>query len=108
MSDIQEYHVLVSGRARDMLFEHAKFLAKVSSWAGEKLFDEFEKKVDSLETMPERCAYYYNPYVPQGKYRKLALGNYLLILFQVIGKNVHIELIIDARANNKSLPETEL
>jgi hypothetical protein len=104
MSEIQEYQVLVSPRARDMLFEHAKFLAQVSIEAGLKLFDEFEQRVDSLEKMPERCAYYDNPYVPHGKYRKLALGNYLLILFQIIESVVRIELIIDARAENKNSP----
>jgi len=88
-----------------MLFEHAKFLAQVSISAGEKLFDEFEEKVISLEDMPERCAYYDNPYIRPGKYRKLALGNYLLILFQIIGNTVYIDLIIDGRAENKNLSE---
>jgi hypothetical protein len=104
MSELQEYQVLVSLRARDMLFEHVKFLAQVSIEVGFKLLDEFELKVGSLEKMPERCAYYDNPYVPHGKYRKLALGNYLLILFQIMRSVVHIELIIDARAENKNLP----
>lgn len=104
MSDLPKYKVLVSGRARDMLFEHARFLAQVSIEAGEALFDQFEEKVDSLEEMPERCAYYDNPYIRPGKYRKLSLGKYLLILFQVIDDTVYIDLIIDARAENKSLP----
>ena len=83
-----------------MLLEHASFLAQVSLRAAEELFDLFEEKVVSLEKMPERCAYYDNPYVQPRKYRKLSLGNHLLILFQIIGSNVHIELIIDARAEN--------
>ena len=86
-----------------MLFEHARFLAQVSISAGEALFDMFEEKVISLEEMPERCAYYDNPYVQIGKYRKLSLGDYLLILFQISGSKVFIELIIDARAENKYL-----
>jgi hypothetical protein len=103
MSDRKKYQVLVSSRARDMLFEHAKFLAQVSIKAGEELFDEFEEKVDSLEEMPERCPPYENPYIRSGKYRKLALGKYLLILLQVVGDTVCIDLIIDARAANKNL-----
>ena len=86
-----------------MLFDHARFLAQVSIKAGEALFDLFEKKVISLEEMPERCAYYDNPYIKFGKYRKLSLGNHLLILYQIVGNKVHIELIIDARAENKYL-----
>lgn len=104
MSDLPKYQVLVSGRARDMLFEHARFLAQVSIEAGESLFDQFEEKVESLETMPERFAYYDNPYIRLGKYRKIALGKYLLILYQVSGDTVYIDLIIDARAENKNLP----
>ena len=56
MSNVPQYRVLVSGRARDMLFEHARFLAQVNIEAGEKLFDQFEERVSSLEEMPERCA----------------------------------------------------
>jgi hypothetical protein len=103
MSDAPIFRILVSSKARDMLFEHARFLAQASIQAAGRLFDQFEEKVSSLEMMPERCAYYDNPYIQPGKYRKLSLGNYLLILFQVIDKIVYIELIIDARAENKSL-----
>jgi len=53
-----------------------------------------------LEDMPERCPYYDNPYIRNGKYRKLSLGNNLLILFQIVNYVVYIELIIDARAEN--------
>ena len=103
MSNTSKYRVLVSGKARDMLFEHARFLSQVSVQAAEKLFDQFEDRVSSLETMPERCAYYDNPFVQPRKYRKLSLGNYLLILFQVADNTVYIELIIDGRAESKPL-----
>jgi hypothetical protein len=103
MSSTSKYHVLVSGKARDMLFEHARFLAQVSVQASEKLFDQFEDRVSSLETIPERCAYYDNPFVQPRKYRKLSLGNNLLILFQVTDNTVYIELIIDGRAESKPL-----
>ena len=94
MSNAPKYRVLVSSRARDMLFEHARFLAQVSIQAAEELFDLFEEKVSSLEEMPERCAYYDNPYMRPNKYRKLALGKYLLILFQATDDTVYIEFII--------------
>jgi hypothetical protein len=103
MSEMPKYNVLVSGRARDMLFEHARFLAQVSISAGEALFDQLEEKVASLEIMPERCAYYDNPYIRPGKYRKPALGKYLLIIFQVVESTVYTDLIIDGRAENKGL-----
>ena len=98
MSNMPKYNVLVSGRARDLLFEHARFLAQVSVQAAEKLFDQFEDRVSSLEEMPERCAFYDNPFVQPRKYRKLFLGNNLLILFQIIDSTVLIELVIDGRA----------
>ena len=104
MHDRPKYHVVVSSRARDMLFEHAKFLAQVSIDAAEALFDQFENNTVSLEDMPERCACYANPYIRSGKYRKLALGKHLLILFQIMDHTVFIELIIDARTDNRILP----
>ena len=86
-----------------MLFEHAVFLAQVNINAALNLFDQFEDRVTSLENLPERCPHYENPYIPSGKYRKLSLGSYLLILFQIVGETVHIELVVDARAENKIL-----
>jgi len=103
MSDEEKYSVLGSGRAGDMLLEYARFLAEVSIKAAYGLFDQFEKKVASLEEMPERCPAYDNPYIRPGKYRKLTLGKHLLIHFQVKGNTVYIELIIDSRAENKDL-----
>ena len=103
MSNTSKYHVLVSEKARDMLFEHARFLSQVSVQAAERLFDQFEDRVSSLEAMPERCAYYDNPFVLSRQYRKLPLGKYLLILFQVTDNTVYIELIIDGRAESKPL-----
>ena len=103
MNERPKYNVLVSGRARDMLFEHACFLAQVSLKAGEELFDQFEEKVASLEEMPERCACYDNPYIQSAKYRKLALSSFLLILFQVVFDTVYIDLIIDVRAENRNI-----
>jgi len=100
---MSKYHVLVSAKARDMLFEHARFPAEVSVQAAEKLFDLFEDRVSSLETIPERCAYYDNPFIHQRRYRKLSLGNNLLILFQVTDNTVYIDLIIDGRADSKPL-----
>ena len=103
MSSTSKYHVLVSGKARDMLFEHARFLAQASVQAAENLFDQFENRVSSLEAMPERCAYYDNPFVQPRKYRKLSLGNNLLILFLVTDNTVFIDLIIDGRAESRPL-----
>ena len=108
MGDMAKYQVQISGKARSMLLNHAAFLAQASIKAGEKLFDQFEEKVVSLEEMPERCTFYDNPYVKQGKYRKLSLGDHLLILFQIVGDKVLIELIIDARAENKHLTQPEV
>ena len=103
MDSVPAYHVLVSGRARDMLFGHAQFLSQVSIKAAEELFDQFEERISSLGEMPERCLYYDNPYIQNIRYRKLSLGKHLLILFQVLDDTVYIDLIIDARAENKRL-----
>ena len=103
MSERAKYDVVVSERARDMLFDHARFLAQVSVSTAEKLFDRFEERVESLEDMPERCSFYINPYIKTGKYRKLDFGNHLWIIFQIKGRKVLIDLVIDARAKNMDL-----
>jgi hypothetical protein len=103
MFEDRKYSVPVSPKAREMLFEHAIFLSQVSMNRAYELFDLFEERVASLEIMPERCPQYVNPYIHSGKYRKLALGNYLLILFQVTDNTVHIELVIDSRADNDGI-----
>ena len=106
MSSASEYHVLVSGKARDMLFEHARFLAQVSVQAAEKLFDQFEDGVLSQEKMPECCTYYDNPFMLLRKHRKLSLGKCLLILFQMTDNTVYIDLVIDERTNSAPLVDT--
>ena len=95
-----KYKVLVSAKAKDMLFEHARFLAQVNIKAGEELFEQFEEKIGSLEEMPEWCAPYENIYLPPGKYRKQGLGKHLFMVFQVLQDTVYIELILDARAEH--------
>ena len=105
MFEDKVYSVLVSPKAREMLFEHATFLSQVSMKRAYELFDLFEEKATSLEIMPERCPQYINPYIHSGKYRRLALGTYLLILFQVIDSTVYIELVIDVRADNNDILE---
>ena len=52
MAEMNEYQVVISSRAAQMLVSHAAFLAKVSMEAANKLVDEFEKSADSLKVYP--------------------------------------------------------
>jgi plasmid stabilization system protein ParE len=101
MDKRRRYDVVVSEKARGMLFEHACFISRVSIEAAEELFDQFEKHVVSLEDMPERCPLYENPYIKPNKYRKLVLDKHYSIIFQVSGNTVFIELVLDTRADHK-------
>jgi plasmid stabilization system protein ParE len=97
----RRYDVEVSEKARGMLLEHACFISRVNERAAEEFFDLFEENIAALEEMPERFPPYDNPYIQYGKYRKLMLGRHHLIIFQVSGDKVFIELVLDSRAENK-------
>ena len=95
-----EYEVVVSAKARELLLSHAKFLAQVSIKVGMELFDQFEKLIFSLREMPERCPPYSATSMLPTKYRHALLQKHYLIIFQIVGNIVHIELILDGRAEN--------
>ena len=93
MSKKRGYQVLVSNRARDMLFKHAQFLAQVSVEAGEKLFDQFEEKVAALEEMPERIRLMDSEPERSKGLRPLIVDNYT-VFFVVKAEAVYIVRVL--------------
>ena len=102
-SEIKEYTVIVQDPATEMLVQHARFLAQVSETAAVRLATEFHKKASSLETMPERCPWLFDPYIPEYKYRKLIFEKHYMLLFQVIGDYVYIDAMVDCRQEYSNL-----
>ncbi len=80
-----------------MLVSHVSFLAQTSETAALRLTDSFVFAVNSLETMPQRCQFLNNDYIPKNKYRKLIFEEKYLIIFQIIDDKVYVDYIADCR-----------
>ena len=98
MPDMDElYTVIVQEPAAEMLVQHARFLTQVSVKAANRLLAEFKKQTASLETTPERCPWLYHPMVQERKYRKLIFEKQYMLIFQIVGKKVFVDAMVDCR-----------
>ena len=95
--EVKRYKVVIQGPAADMPVHHARFLTQVSETAAVRLTEEFAKKAKTLETMPERCPWLFDPHIPEHKYRKLVFEKHYMLLFQIIGNEVFVDATIDCR-----------
>jgi hypothetical protein len=100
--DGSRYTVVISERAADMLVSHARFLAQVSEAAASRLIAAFAKSAGGLETRPETNPWLPTPLslvtiVPEHKYRKLLFEKRYLMVYQVKGKKVYVDAVVDCR-----------
>jgi len=93
----REYTVIIGGPATEMLVQHARFLAGASETAAQRLVLEFKVKAKTLETMPGRCPWLSHPLIPEHKYKKLIFEKHYMLIFQIIGKNVYVDAMVDCR-----------
>ena len=93
----RRYTVTIQEPAAEMLAHHARFLAQVSETAAERLVTEFVKQAKTLETMPERCPWVFDPLIPEHKYKKLLFEKHYMLIFKVVGKNVFVDAMVDCR-----------
>lgn len=93
----KKYTVIISDEATQMLVSHSRFLAQVSEKAALDLIAEFSEKVKSLEEFPERNPWLSDPFIPDGKYRKLLMGKCYLLIYQVKGDVVYVDYVVDCR-----------
>lgn len=93
----RRYTVTIREPAAEMLAHHARFLARASETAAERLVTEFVKQAKTLETMPERCPWVFDSLIPEHKYKKLLFEKHYMLLFQVVGKNVFVDAMVDCR-----------
>lgn len=102
-NDNKKYIVIVSERATQMLVSHSRFLAQVNEQAALNLIDDFQKQANSLGTMPERCPRLEDTYLPSGKYYKLLMGKWYLLIYQIKNDLVYIDYVLDCRQKNQWL-----
>lgn len=97
------YKVIISSMAADMLITHSRFIANVSEKAALQFVEEFNKATKSLEEFPERNPLVYDPMIPEGKYRKLAIFKRYLLIYQIKGESVYVDALLDCRQDYKWL-----
>lgn len=98
-----QYKVLISDGATQMLIYHARFLAQASEPAAVRLIDAFQKSASSLTQFPKRNPWLIDPFIPKGKYRKFLLEKRYLLIYQIKEKTVYIDAVVDTRQDYKWL-----
>ena len=96
---MRDYKVLVSPKAKEMLDEHIDFLAQVNKASARNKKNEIIKALRSLSDMSARFPLFESDYIKSGKYHKMYIEKWYLILYQIIGDTVFVEYIIDCREN---------
>lgn len=94
---MSKYEVIVSRRADEMLIQHARFLARVSAPAAEKMVSEFELILDSLEENPYQHPVDNDCNLPKGVYRKALFCKWYKVLFSVSEAKVFLDAVVDCR-----------
>lgn len=93
----KKYMVVISDEATQMLVSYSRFLAQVSETAALNLIVEFSQKAKSLGEFPERNPWLANHFIPADKYRKLLMGKWYLLIYQVKGNTVFVDYVVDCR-----------
>jgi len=91
----KRYHIIISERAGEMLVQHARFLAQVSTQAADKLRTDVIGAVKTLQEFPERGSRLAHPLLPPNRYRKLLVDKRYLLIYQIKDDTVYIDYIVD-------------
>lgn len=91
------YDVIVSDSAWEMLSAHVRFLAEVDPKAAKKTQKKLLDALKSLQEMPERFPFLDADYIPRGKYHKMCVEKWYLVLYQIMDGTVYVDFILDGR-----------
>ncbi|WP_178023491.1 type II toxin-antitoxin system RelE/ParE family toxin [uncultured Paenibacillus sp.] len=97
MGRTNEYRVIVSDRARQMLASHLRFLADKSPEAARNTKGILIQAIRSLTGMPERYPFLDTEFIPPNKYHKMFVEKWYLVLYQIQDETVYVDYIIDCR-----------
>lgn len=93
----EDYIVIISDTATQMLVSHARFLVQKSEKAAQDLINEFKTAAKSLEKYPDRNSWLSDPVLTLKKYRKLLMYKRYMLIYQVKNDSVYIDYIVDCR-----------
>jgi len=99
----EPYTVIVSDRAKDMLVQHVRFVARINLQAADKLRTEIIEAVKSLESFPERNSWLSDPVLLENKYREMIISRRYSLIYQIKDNVVFIDYILDYRQDYKWL-----
>jgi plasmid stabilization system protein ParE len=91
------YSVIISKRATQMLVNHAAFLSQVNEDVAENLVISFENAAKTLEQMPHRCPWLVGEFIPRNLYRYLIFEKRYLLIYQIKDKKVYVDYVLDNR-----------
>ncbi|MDR1328924.1 MAG: type II toxin-antitoxin system RelE/ParE family toxin [Oscillospiraceae bacterium] len=91
------YKVIVSDLAKTMLGAHIKFIAQINPSAARDTKARLLAAIRSLSAMPERFPFLDEEFVPRGKYRKMFVERWYLLLYQIKEQTVYVDYIVDCR-----------
>lgn len=94
---MQNYKIIISPEATDMLKEHIAFIANVDKKAAINTKNQIVKAIKDLNNMPNRFPFFNEPYIPQNKYHKMFIEKWYLVLYQIKDDTVYIDYILDCR-----------
>ena len=94
------YHVVVSPNANDHMYEHYRFLARVSESAAENLVNSLSDDIASLEFMPQRCPRFYNARIDSDEYRWMLSCKRYRIIYTITDDTVFVDDIQDCRQDD--------
>jgi plasmid stabilization system protein ParE len=80
-----------------MLGTHVKFLAQVNPSAARETKTRLLIATRSLADMPERHPFFEDEPVPKGKYHKMFVEKWYLLLYQIKDQTVFVDYIWDCR-----------
>lgn len=100
MEKTPRYNVIVAKRARRMLGAHVRFMAKINPEAARKVNSKITEAARSLAVMPGRFPFFAVEHLPPNKYHAMFVEKWYLLLYQIRGKTVHVDYIVDCRQDH--------
>ncbi len=94
---MKKYNVIVSEKAKQQLGTHITFMAKVNKKAAREKKAQIVQAIRSLSEMPERYPFFEESHIPYGKYHKMFVEKWYLVLYQIRDDVVYVDYILDCR-----------
>jgi hypothetical protein len=97
MQKTENYKIVISDKAKQMLGMHIRFISQVNKEVAIKTRIKIISSINSLSTMPQRYPFLEEAELPKNKYHKMYITKNYLVLYQVKDDIVYVDYIMDTR-----------